>query len=130
MAPKQTTVNQIVVTDAPGGWHEMAVTMTSPESPNCLRERQDLLVQGAPPRGENGGAYVPPGGHYYALGSARNGMGMGRAGTFTVHYATPPSIVGEWTYLSRVTFTCPILGVLSRTIAVQGEPVRVMIGGQ
>ena len=101
--PAVATVLSAEVVRWPGQRAELIIKVHSPESPNCVRERQITMEY----KDEDGTV------HYYPLGSARNGLGAGRAGVYYAHYDLPPWIPLGSLYLDRVTYTCPIWPFLS-----------------
>lgn len=115
--PRATVIRAIKVTEIGFGWHDLALTVETPESPRCLRERQDVLIRQ--------GGFLPV---YYPLGSARNGMGMGRSGVFSVHFSLPPWISGEWQHQSRLSYTCPVWPLGSMMYQISGPLTTITVG--
>jgi hypothetical protein len=109
MVPKDSVILGYVITPLDNGSYDLAARTDSPESPYCLRERQDLLMGSID--GER---------HFIPLGSGRNGLGIGRAGVFVQHFPVPSWVRGHWEHISRLTYTCPIFPIGSVVYNVQG----------
>lgn len=102
------------------GWIDLRFWINSEISPNCVRERADLIVpeDGIPKMVEGGD--IPKG--VAAIGIFLNGMGTGNPGLLPIRYTV--RICGDQQVHTRFFYACPVAGGFWPTqVAIQMTPL-------
>jgi hypothetical protein len=118
-----TTIDYHVIPVGNDG-NDLILTVQSQPSPDCIRHREDLLEEGHANQDWTI-SHRNTTRDYYPLGSSVNGMGMGRAGTFRLHFLIPATITGEWVLHSRFVYSCPVGPLFSRVFYLTSPRVQV-----